>query len=239
MDISADKRNRFSDHYSEWRVKRIKAIVDFYGKSFFKGKTLLELGCGYGDIGAYFNTLGAVVTCTDARQEYLEIVRQRYPDVKTVCQDLDQEWTIQEHFDVIIDMGVLYHLKKPEEHLRAVSLHTTHLILETEVSDSTDPDFIAYTNEEGYDQAFNSVGCRPSPSMVENILARNKMSYYMLTSNVCNSAFHRYDWDVKNTKGYQDGLRRFWFAVDRNAGLREKIFFQFKKYLFSRLIDGN
>ena len=37
------------------------------GFDFFKGKKILELGAGHGDIGAFFAELGADVLCLDGR----------------------------------------------------------------------------------------------------------------------------------------------------------------------------
>ena len=37
-------RKRFAEHYIEWRQRRIAAIRQHYGDSFFAGKSLLELG---------------------------------------------------------------------------------------------------------------------------------------------------------------------------------------------------
>lgn len=57
----------FQNHYEYWRAKRIVAIVEHYGENFFKGKKILELGCGYGDIGKVLISIGAEVIFCEGR----------------------------------------------------------------------------------------------------------------------------------------------------------------------------
>ena len=47
----------FNDHYIDWRIKRISKILELYDKDFFNNKSILELGCGLGDIGKEFISL--------------------------------------------------------------------------------------------------------------------------------------------------------------------------------------
>lgn len=87
---------------------------DHYGAEFFDGKNLLEVGCGYGDIGASFVELGALVTCSDGRASHMKEVRRRHRAVAAVQADLDEPWPFDMRYDVLIHMGVLYHLADPE-----------------------------------------------------------------------------------------------------------------------------
>ena len=49
---------RFENHYAVWRSRRLQTIIEEYPPRFFAGKTLLEPGAGFGDIGAYFRRAG-------------------------------------------------------------------------------------------------------------------------------------------------------------------------------------
>jgi SAM-dependent methyltransferase len=206
---------QFSSHYVEWRQARIAAIRAHYGDRFFAGKTLLELGCGHGDIGAAFAALGAHVTCCDAREEHLAVVRARSPHIATVRADLDREWPLQ-RYDIILHLGLLYHLEPTHASLRRCCGSCTHLVLETEVCDSSDPELVLIAAEEGYDQAFSGTGCRPSARRVERVLAHEGMIVDRVVDSRCNSGIHIYDWPIRETHGAPEGLRRFWFAL--NAG---------------------
>lgn len=204
--------SRFEHHYREWRDKRVQCVIDHYGTDFFKGKTVLELGCGYGDIGARFAALGADVTCTDAREEHLAALRRRYPFLKTARADLDAEWPFAGTFDVILHLGTLYHLKHFEQPLIRACASAEHLVLETEVCDSDNPAMILFTSESGYDQAFNGAGNRPSPAYVERVLKQCGMRYELLGTSAYDTKYHTYNWRIQNTNAWKKGLRRIWFA---------------------------
>jgi hypothetical protein len=201
----------FDEHYNMWRSSRMNGLIKYISPDYFKSKTLLELGCGYADIGNIFYELGAIVTSSDARQEHLEVVKERYPHIKTLLIDGDN-MNIDCEYDIILHWGLLYHLNEIESHLEKVSKKCNILLLETEVSDSDDKDFYVSTEENGYDQAFHNRGIRPSQTYVENILEKNGFQYKLIKDPILNSSFHIYDWDIGNTKSYRHGLRRFWIC---------------------------
>jgi len=189
----------------------MNGIKKYISPDYFKSKTLLELGCGYADLGNMFSELGAVVTSCDVRKEHLDIVKQRYPHIKTLLIDGNNDKN-EEKYDIILHWGVLYHLSEIEVHLEKVSQKCDVLLLETEVCDSDDPEFFISTNENGYDQAFNKKGIRPSPSYIENVLKRNGFQFKLIIDPILNSGFHCYDWNITNSKMSIDGLRRFWIC---------------------------
>jgi hypothetical protein len=201
----------FSGHYIEWRNSRMNGIKKYIYPGFFKSKTLLELGCGYADIGNMFYELGAIVTSSDSRKEHIDVVNNKYPHIKTLIIDGDND-TINEKYDIILHWGLLYHLGEIERHLEKVSQKCDILLLETLVSDSDDSNFYISITENGYDQAFNEKGIRPSPSYVEKLLEKNGFKFKLIKDSILNSEFHTYDWDIKNTNSYSDRMRRFWIC---------------------------
>ena len=106
----------FTGHYNGWRTSRMNGVKKYISPEYFKSKTLLELGCGYADVGNMFYELGAIVTGSDCRKEHLENVNKKYPHIKTLLFDGDKD-SIQEKYDIIIHWGLLYHLKEIEIHL--------------------------------------------------------------------------------------------------------------------------
>ena len=201
----------FSGHYNDWRESRMNGIKKYISADYFKSKTLLELGCGYADIGNMFYQLGANVTSSDARNEHLTVVKTKYPHLNTLCIDGDNI-DIKDKYDVILHWGLLYHLKEIDNHLKKISEKCDILLLETEVSDSDDVSFCITTDENGYDQAFNNKGIRPSPSYIENLLKMYGFEFKLIKDPVLNSDFHSYDWDINNSKTWRNGLRRFWIC---------------------------
>lgn len=207
-------QERFTGHYELWRMKRITAIVDHYGESWFRGKSVLELGSGYGDIGFVFSTLGAEVTYAEGRQDNYDVLRRRFPNSRIYHMNCENEWPFPqgEHFDLIIHMGLLYHLNDFQFSLEKCLSHTDELILETEVCDSADPYMVLKTEEEGWDQALDGTGSRPSGAFIERFLSEHGWSYERVMDSRCNALFHVYDWEIENTNTWKNGLRRFWFC---------------------------
>jgi SAM-dependent methyltransferase len=171
----------------------------------------LELGCGYADIGNMFYELGSIVTSSDVRKEHLDNVTQKYPNIKTLLIDGDND-SIKDKYDIILHWGLLYHLKEIEIHLEKISQKCDVLLLETEVSDSDDKEFYQSTDENGDDQAYNGKGIRPSPAYVEHLLEKNGFQFKLIKDSILNSTFHCYDWDISNSKKWSHGLRRFWIC---------------------------
>jgi len=203
--------DRFVGHYVEWQKNRIAAIEAFFGAFFFEGKTLLELGCGYGDIGKHFESIGTTVIFSDGRPEHLAHIKNNNVNAKVLLLDLDKD-TIPGKFDIIFHMGVLYHLKEFVRSVENACRACSTLVLESEVCDSDDPSYVIYRDESGYDQAMNGVGVRPSPACVESALSGCGMKFTRFSGSSCNSGHHVYDWTIENTKTWRHGLRAMWFC---------------------------
>ena len=201
----------FDGHYDEWKASRMNGVKKYISPEYFDSKTLLELGCGYADLGNKFHEMGAIVTSSDARSEHLEIVAQRYPHIKTLLIDCDNE-VIQNKYDIIVHWGLLYHLCEIEKHLEMISENCDLLLLETEIADSDDPTFFISVSENGYDQAFHKQGIRPSPTYVEHLLEKNGFHYKLIVDPILDSPSHRYTCELTNSKTWRHGLRRFWIC---------------------------
>jgi hypothetical protein len=208
----------FENHYNDWRESRINGLLKYIDLSFFSGKSLLELGCGYADIGNTFSGYGCDVTVCDARQEHLSVIETKYPHLKQFKLDADND-LITDNYDIILHWGLLYHLSNVEQSLKNCCEHSQYLLLETEVYDS-DENKIMYIDENGYDQAFNFKGSRPSPTHVEKILTESGFKFKMIKDSILNSSFHTYDWDIMNTNTYRNGLRRYWICWKDHCPLK-------------------
>lgn len=205
------------EHYDDWRAKRIAAITDHYGAGWFSNQSLLEVGCGHGDIGAAFADLGAHVTCSDAVAEHLVVAAERHPAVQIVRADLDAGWPFAKRYDLLLHLGLLYHLADPEAALQQALGAADHVVIETVVADSDDPTLSISTTEKGYDQAYNRIGCRPSPAFVERVLAAGGRPFERITDDRCNSGYHRYDWQPGASGEARAWLRAMWFIGPPDA----------------------
>jgi len=203
----------FKGHYDDWRKSRMETIKKYMNEDFFKNKTLLELGCGFADNSILFKQeFNNKILACDAKREHLDTVNKTYPDISTFIFDCDKDKLLF-NVDIILHWGVLYHLNPMSitSHLTDICKHCNILLLESEILDSNGYD-ILQTNEEGYDQAANNIGCSPSQLYVENILETNNFNYKLILDPIINSSFHVYDWEITNDKSYKNGKRRFWIC---------------------------
>lgn len=215
----------FDGKYFEWNQKRIKAIIDYYGYKFFYEKKVADLGCGYADISGSLYRLGAAVTAVDARQEHLKIVTKKYSGIKTIKANLDGQWPFYgQKFDLILDLGLICHLSSFEDHLKTICASTTHLVLETAVCDSDDPNSCPQVPEGKniYDLSFNGVGCRPSAAAIERVLTACGMEFKRMDNAKFNVGEYVYDWQPNNDGSTNINKRRIWFAV-RNGELPNQL----------------
>lgn len=203
----------FNGVYLESNFKKIKMILDHFGYPFFNGKSVLDLGCGHGDIGAAFYRLGSKVVCVDARTEHVKLAGKKHPGITTMCVDLDKEWPF-DSFDIILDLDLVSHLKNFENHFRNVCNTTKHIVLECAVCDSDDPYYCPTLSENKltYDQSFNGFSSRPTAAMVERILTELGFEFKRYDYSKLNLGKVIYDWRVHNTGTTDPNKRRFWIA---------------------------
>ena len=70
-----ENEETFGGFFNEWRIKRVDKLINIFGLEWFKGKKILEMGCGYGNIGLYLESLGSIVHFSDARKEVLDKIK--------------------------------------------------------------------------------------------------------------------------------------------------------------------
>lgn len=205
--------NDFEESYIIWREKRLDCIVDFYGTDWFVSKKVLELGCGHGHISAELQKLGAIVTCSDGRAEHGPIIEKKFPRLPFICHDCDSKsWPFDDKYDLIIHMGLLYHLQDPEYSIKQVCKHCNNLVIETTVMDHYDEHKIVFRTEKGFDQGIHNIGSFFSEYFVERCLNESGFYYLMVRGNRCN--YYCWTYDYKAT-GDNKHFRRMWFCKAR------------------------
>lgn len=221
--MEREQSGKYMDHYRTWRPIRVQKIESILGKEFFKDKTILELACGYGDIGKHFReNLGAKVTFAEGRKEHLSFISENNPDSEVIHLNQENEWNLGKRFDVLIHFGVMYHLENWKQDLECALKHSDLIILESEIADSNDPKFEQkFIDPVSYDQSIHPEmkATRPSAGYVESVFAENGFSFIRYDDSDLNAGFHRYDWVVTGNaenaatdRNVGGGLRRFWIA---------------------------
>jgi hypothetical protein len=129
------------------------------------GWTVLEVGAGIGDHSGYYLDRECAMTITEAREDNLRVLAERYPGQRIAQLDLEKPQPVSgAPFDVVHCYGLLYHLSNPDQALFFLAQHCRRLLfLETCVSFGDDSN-VHLVAEEANDptQAVSGTGCRPT-----------------------------------------------------------------------------
>lgn len=110
---------RFPEMYDEWE----KQFLDYmhpHGAEFFRGKRVLDAGCGNGRFAYYATKYGAEVWAIDLGPA-VEVAKRNTDsigNIQVVQADLHNPPFALESFDFIYSLGVLHHLPDPEPAFR-------------------------------------------------------------------------------------------------------------------------
>lgn len=126
---------------SEIRVERIVQLVSDYARRPLDELRILDLGCLEGAFAVALSRRGAHVTAVEGRAEHIAKVRYvktalKLDGLEPVQQDVREFPFDPDAYDVVLCLGLLYHLEAPDvvELARNVARATRHLaIVETQV----------------------------------------------------------------------------------------------------------
>ncbi len=107
--------HRFPEMYREWE-KQFLDYMQPHDAEFFRGKPILDAGCGNGRFAYYAGKYGADVWALDLGPA-VEVARKNTESVgsvQVIQADLYKPPFAFESFDFIYSIGVLHHLPEPE-----------------------------------------------------------------------------------------------------------------------------
>jgi NAD-dependent SIR2 family protein deacetylase len=135
----------------------------------------------------------------DARQDCLDVLKQRFPDVQTVLCDLNAPAPLHAlgAFDVIHCYGILYHLEDPAPLVAYMGEACSRFaIVETCVSPgkSSRVEIVSETHED-YTQSSSGRACRPSRTWVFEELGRAFPYVYLTRTQPAHPEFP-IDWNA-------------------------------------------
>ena len=147
-----------------------------------RGKTVLEVGAGIGDLSGYFLDRGCQVTITEGRESNLEYIRHRHPKCAVALLDLEKPREMPgAPFDIVVCFGVLYHVSNPAEVLHSLAGQCRDmLLLATSVSfGSESAEHIVDEDQRSPTQAVSGRGCRPTRRWIFETLAKDFAHVYL------------------------------------------------------------
>ena len=207
--------------YEEFKNKRVKKIENIFGRDWFCGKSILELGAAHGDVGLHFLKLGAEVIFTDIREEYLQSIKDKVKDLNytayTLQIDQNKRYDLGHKFDLVIHMAVLYYLENWKQDLECAMKHTDCMILDTHLN----KEGIAFTQDdvEGH---LKDLGCK----FIRLDTSDLNTDWSWLTNG--QMIKHKYDWTYESLEyqkpnsnflnsqlppKYGVWFRRFWMVL--------------------------
>lgn len=81
----------------------------------FKGKKVLDIGCGTGRSIGDLKKIGAEVVAADISEEMLKRAKKKFSDIETVLADICDLPFENESFDAVIAMFLIVHLRNLDE----------------------------------------------------------------------------------------------------------------------------
>ncbi len=106
---------RFHHFRTEWEANFL-GYMQPHDREFFRGKRVLDAGCGTGRHAYFAAAAGADVTAVDL-SDAIDVARRNTESigsVRTIQADLYDLPFAPESFDVVYSIGVLHHLPEPE-----------------------------------------------------------------------------------------------------------------------------
>jgi SAM-dependent methyltransferase len=161
-------------------------------------QSVADVGCGVGYFSGFFRGLGFDVVGFEGRPGNVEEARRRYPDIEFNVVDVEAT-SIGERgpYDLVLCIGLLYHLENPLRALRNFSAMARNFLL-IESYATPDRQTTFYLREESTleDQSLTSLALYPSESSLIKICYK-----------VGFSAVHRFS-HLPEHEDFQGGIRR-------------------------------
>ena len=188
-----------------------------------EGSTVLELGAGIGDHTSFFLDRACRVTATDAREELVEHIRARYPQVATAVVEIDAaDAKLPPPHDVVYCYGLLYHLSRADLAIeRMGDLARRVLLLETCVSFGEEAHLNPVGEFDDPTQAVRGKGCRPTRKWVFDRLKAAFPFAYVTATQPWHEEFPL-DWQAPAPPN-RNGLFRSVFVASKEPMNNERL----------------
>lgn len=137
----------------------------------WKTQSVADVGCGVGYFSGFLEELGFDVVGFDARSENVQEAKRRHPSIEFHVANVEEPSVLQRgSFDLVLCIGLLYHLESPLKAFRNLAAMANQLLLiESYATPQRETAF--YLREELHleDQSLTSLALYPSESSLIKI----------------------------------------------------------------------
>jgi SAM-dependent methyltransferase len=165
--------------------------------------TVLEVGAGVGLLTHFFEERNCRVLSTDAREELVKEMKDRYPARRIEVADLELPKTYKrfEKFDIVFCYGTLYHLSNPDFVIRELAkISKKYFLLETcvfpvdnnQINLIEEPKFFLH-------QSLYGLGCRPARNWLMATL-KKYFPFAYITATQPDYPDYQLEWPVENPR---------------------------------------
>jgi SAM-dependent methyltransferase len=187
------------EHYQAMDIARervLRQLVSDLRPLFGTGKsTAVDVACGLGHHSKVLSDLGFDVLGVDARSANVEESRRRFPHLKFEIADAEDPALCKlGSFDLVLCLGLLYHLENPFRVIRSLSVMASKLVIvESMCYPSTEPVLVLMDENESPDQGVNYVAYYPSEAALVKMMLRAGLSHFYLPVEMPDHPAYRQD----------------------------------------------
>jgi SAM-dependent methyltransferase len=137
-------------------------------------KTALDVGSGIGYFAKFLQEMGFQASAVDGREENTSEGRRRHPEINFLTQNVeDAEFSRIGRFDVVLCMGLLYHLENPFRVIRNLyQLTDKVLLVESMCIPGSEPVMMLLDEVQNENQGLHYVAFYPTESCLVKMLCR-------------------------------------------------------------------
>lgn len=162
-------------HYVRISKRRESWLADVIGDIQQNGceiQSAIDVGCGQGYFANVLNQLSLDVLGVDGREANTDAARSKYPHIRFVAADVeDPAISKLGDFDLVLCLGLLYHLENPFRALRNLEAITKHVLIgESRIAPSREPILVLYEEAQTEDQGLKNVALIPSETCLLKML---------------------------------------------------------------------
>jgi SAM-dependent methyltransferase len=137
-------------------------------------ESAIDVGCGVGYFSEFLSDRGFQVVAVDGREENAKEGQRRYPGIRFLTRNAeDPALSDIGVFDLVLCVGLLYHLENPLLAIRNLHALTGKiLIVESMCTPGTDPALLLLDEGQEDNQGLNRVAFYPTESCLIKMLSR-------------------------------------------------------------------